>query len=64
MFDKEEVDHFSIVDGAKNLYVERNLALAETGFIYSDGRLTSNLPIAFWRKRLILASTRRTHECI
>jgi hypothetical protein len=36
MWDKEEVDYFWILDEAERRYVERKLALAERGFIYSD----------------------------
>ena len=36
MFDGEEVDYFWILAEAKQRYIERKLALAEQGFIYSD----------------------------
>lgn len=36
MWDKEEVDHFWILNEAKQRYEERRIILHEQGFIYSD----------------------------
>ncbi len=36
MWDQEEVDHFWILNEAKQRYAERRLNLAQRGFIYSD----------------------------
>jgi hypothetical protein len=36
MWDREETDHFWILNEAKQRYAQRRLALAQRGFVYSD----------------------------
>jgi hypothetical protein len=36
MWNQEEVEHFWVLDEAKQRYAERRFDLAEKGFIYSD----------------------------
>ena len=56
IWDREEVEYFSILAAAEQRYAERRLALAEKGFIYSD----INLALT-WNP--LLSFRPRTQKC-